>query len=175
MRQLFLDLEMNRMGGKDTVFGAAWRRGSGGFAGTPERHKVQPAAVVEAALRAAVAPRGEAVGLRQEEGWTAQRAAVQEGEASTAVAGAVCGRGVNAEKGPDPNADCWKILAGFFNDWKNLSRVFQRLGKFLREQRSFCWLCSLLPFAGCLAPAPRPQNSPRNLRFFSQGGSSRWR
>ena len=53
---------------------------------------------------------GEAVGLRQEEGWMAQRAAVQEGEASTAVAGAVCGRGVNAEKGPaekgpDPNAD----------------------------------------------------------------------
>ncbi len=27
---------------------------------------------------------------------------MQEGEASTAVAGAVCGRGVNAEKGPDP-------------------------------------------------------------------------
>lgn len=71
-------------GGKDTVFGAAWRRGSGGFAGTPERHQVQPAAVVEAALRAAVAPRGEAVGLRQEEGWTAQRAAVKEGEASVA-------------------------------------------------------------------------------------------
>ena len=102
MRQLFWELEMNRMGGKDTVFGAAWRRGSGGFAGTPERHQVQPAAVVEAALRAAVAPRGEAVGLRQEEGWTPQRAAVQEGEASTAVAGAVCGRRVNAEKGPDP-------------------------------------------------------------------------
>ncbi len=73
LRQLFLELEMNRMGGgKDTVFGAAWRRGSGGFAGPPERHQVQPAAVVEAALRAAVAPRGEAVGLRQEEGWTAQ-------------------------------------------------------------------------------------------------------
>ncbi len=85
--------------------------------------------MVEASLRAAVAPRGEAVGLRQEEGWTAQRAAVQEGAASTAVAGAVCGRGVNAEKGPDPNADCWKILAGFpmigkifrafSNDWKS--------------------------------------------------------
>ena len=73
---------------------------------------------------------GEAVGLRQEEGWTDQRAAVQEGAASTAVAGAVCGRGVNAEKGPDPNADCLKILAGFSNDWKNLSRVFQRLEKF---------------------------------------------
>ena len=82
MRQLFWELEMNRMGGKDTVFGAAWRRGSGGFAGTPERHQVQPAAVVEAALRAAVAPRGEAVGLRQEEGWTPQRASVQEGETS---------------------------------------------------------------------------------------------
>ena len=38
--------------------------------------------MVEAALRAAVAPRGEAVGLRQEEGLTAQRAALQEGEAS---------------------------------------------------------------------------------------------
>ena len=68
MRQLFWELEMNRMGGKDTVFGAAWRRGSGGFAGTPERHQIQSAAVVEASLRAAVEPRGEAVGLRQEEG-----------------------------------------------------------------------------------------------------------
>ena len=59
LRQLLWELEMNRMGGgKDTVFGAAWRRGSGGFAGPPERHQVQPAAVVEAALRAAVAPRG---------------------------------------------------------------------------------------------------------------------
>ncbi len=82
MRQLFLELEMNRMGGKDTVFGAAWRRGAGGFAGTPERHQVQPAAVVEAALRATGAPRGEAVGLRQEEGRTAQGATVQEGETS---------------------------------------------------------------------------------------------
>ena len=35
-----------------------------------------------------------------------------------------------AEKGTDPNADCWKILAGFSNDWKNPSRVFQRLEKF---------------------------------------------
>ena len=82
LRQLFWELEMNRMGGKDTVFGAAWRRGSGGFAGAPERPQVQSAAVVEAALRATVAPRGEAVGLRQEEGRTAQGATVQEGEAS---------------------------------------------------------------------------------------------
>ncbi len=37
LRQLFWELEMNRMGGKDTVFGAAWRRGAGGFAGAPER------------------------------------------------------------------------------------------------------------------------------------------
>ena len=101
MRQLFLEPEMNRMGRgeKDTVFGAAWRRGSGGFAGAPERHQVQPAAVVEAALRAAVAALRQLVALRQEEGRTAQRAAVQEGEASVPQEFPQVGRRVRETRG----------------------------------------------------------------------------
>ena len=55
--------------------------GAGGFAGTPERHQIQSAAVVEASLQAAVAASRQLVGLRQEEGRTAQ-GTVQEGETS---------------------------------------------------------------------------------------------